>query len=144
MPSETFTHRATAAAGIQEVWAALDQPSTWESIQGIDRVTDPEVDADGRLQGFSFDSVVAGTAYRGTATPALREEGRLMAWEIENSEITGRIEVLLGDLGERTQLDVTLEAASKGMLSSMFFPVISKAIGNGFPRSVDEFAASFT
>ena len=96
MPSETFTHRAIAHAPIDEVWAALDKPETWESIGGIDKVVDPEITSDGRLNGFSFDSVVAGTAYRGNAAPAGREEGRLIAWDIENSEISGKIEVTLG------------------------------------------------
>jgi len=39
-----------------------------------------------------------------------------------------------------TAITVTLEVRSAGLLSSMFFPVIATAIGNGLPKSVEEFA----
>ncbi len=143
MPSETFTHIARAAAPSDDVWAALNQPETWENIAGIDRVLDPSIDDEGRLVGFSFDSAVAGKSYRGSAKPDGRAEGSLMAWAIENSEISGRIEVTLEPDDDVTSLHVTLDVSSKGMLSSMFFPVVASTIGAGLPRSVDEFAAGF-
>jgi hypothetical protein len=39
-----------------------------------------------------------------------------------------------------TSVSVTLEVESRGLLSSMFFPIIASAIGNGLPAAVDEFA----
>jgi len=143
VPSETFTHTAVAQAPTDSVWAALDLPSTWESIGGIDKVVDPIVDSDGRLQGFSFDSIVAGKSYRGEATPAGRDEGRLIGWDIQNSEIAGTITVVLSPDAEETNINVTLGVESRGLLSGMFFSVVSKTIGSGLPRSVDEFAAGF-
>ena len=143
MPSETFTHSAVAPATVGAVWAEFDKPSTWENIGGIDRVVDPVIDSEGRLQAFSFDSVVAGKAYRGTATSAGRDEGSMISWNIENSEISGRIQVEVVALDAGAQIDVSLTMASKGMLSSMFFGVISKTVGEGLPRSVEEFAAGF-
>jgi carbon monoxide dehydrogenase subunit G len=143
VPSETFSHTSVASASIEDVWAALDEPQTWESIGGIDKVVDPIVDPEGRLQGFSFDTIVAGTPYRGEATPAGREEGLRIGWNIENSEISGSITVALSENGSNTSITTTLTVESKGMLASMFFPVIAKAIGSGLPRSLDAFAAEF-
>ena len=143
MPSQTFAHTSTAPAPSGEVWAALDEPATWESIGGVDRVFDPLVDSDGRLRGFSFDTVAAGKKYVGTATPHAREEGRLMSWRIQNSEIRGFTTVALASGGASTTITVTLEVESAGLLSGMFFPVIAAAIGSGLPRAVDGFAASF-
>ena len=37
-------------------------------------------------------------------------------------------------------MDVSLRMESVGVLSSVFFPVIASAIGEGFPRTVQEFA----
>lgn len=143
VPSKSFKHTAVAAAPIDDVWAALDQPETWESIGGIDRVVDSNIDSNGRLRGFSFDTVVAGVPYRGSATPAGRDEGRLIGWNIENSEIAGTITVTLSDTGSNTEIDVNLTVESKGMLAAMFFSAVSKAVGTGLPGSVDAFAAGF-
>lgn len=144
MPAQTFSHTATAPAPIEEVWASLDLPSTWESIGGVDRVFDPRIDGDGKLQGFSFDTVAAGRKYVGLATPHERVDGRLMSWRIENSEVRGVTRVELAPGVASTAITVTLEVESAGLLSGMFFPVIASAIGNGLPRAVDEFAADFS
>lgn len=144
MPSQTFTHEATTSASIDEVWAALDRPHTWEAIGGIDRVYDPVVDAEGRLQGFSFDTRAGGSAYKGTAIPDERIEGRKMAWQVRNSEVYGVTSVELEPGGGGTLIAVRLEVQSAGLLSSMFFPIIAGAIGNGLPKAVDEFAAGLS
>lgn len=141
VPSQTFTHRAQTAASVDEVWAALDRPETWEAIGGVDRVFDPTIDSGGRLQGFAFETSAGGKRYVGQATPQSRIDGETMAWAISNSEVRGTTRVDLVDQGGSTRIEVTLEVESAGFLSSMFFPVIAKAIGNGLPRSVDEFAA---
>jgi hypothetical protein len=119
----------------------LNEPRSWESISGVDRILDSIVDQEGQLRGFSFESVAAGKKYLGRATPAGREPERMLAWDIETSEIRGRIIVSLAGAGEGTRVDVTLRMESVGVLSSVFFPVITAAIEDGFPRSVDEFAA---
>ena len=143
MPKESFSHSSTTTASRSEVWVALDLPSTWEGIGGVDRVIDPVIDDLGRLQGFTFETVVAGTKYLGEATPNTREEGRVMVLNIANSEIQGSIRIDLSDNGEGTLVRVTLDVESAGILSAMFFPVIARSIGNGLPRAIEEFAASF-
>ena len=49
------------------------------------------------------------------------------------------VDLSAGDPGG-TIVDVTLELASKGLLSSMFFPMLKRAIGSGFPDQVEEMA----
>jgi hypothetical protein len=141
MPGQTFAHSATTGKDAGSVWAELDKPATWQGIPGVNRVVNPVVDGQGRLQGFAFETLIGGTAYRGAATPAAREEGRMMAWAIKSSEIEGKITVRLEPNGEGTTVDVNLEAEGSGMLGSLLFPVISAAIGNGFQSTVDNFVA---
>lgn len=136
-------HTATAAAPIDQVWTSLDEPSTWEAIGGVDRVFDPKIDDEGRLQGFSFDTIAAGRKYVGVATPHEREDMKVMSWRVQNSEVRGVTRVELEPTNPGTIIRVTLEVQSAGLLSGMFFPVIAGAIGNGLPRAVDEFAAGF-
>jgi hypothetical protein len=136
-------HTATATAPIDQVWTSLDEPSTWEAIGGVDRVFDPKIDPEGRLQGFSFDTVAAGRKYVGVATPHERVEEKVMSWRVQNSEVRGVTRVELEPTNPGTVIKVTLEVQSAGLLSGMFFPIIAGAIGNGLPRAVDEFAAGF-
>jgi len=143
VPTETFSHTAVTRAARTEVWKALDKPETWEGIGGVDKIIAPVMDEDGRLRGFSFETAVAGKIYLGKATPKAREESRLMAWTIENSEMRGVTTVQLTDDGPGTRVTVTLEVESVGMFASMFFPVIANAIGSGLPHTVDAFAAGF-
>lgn len=143
MPSDTFVHSSAAPVPIDQVWAALDEPSTWEAIGGVDRVFDPEIDAEGRLRGFSFDTIAGGRKYVGTASPHERVEAKVMSWRIQNSEVRGITRVELKPSNPGTVITVTLEVQSAGILSGMFFPIIAGAIGNGLPRAVDAFAASF-
>lgn len=142
MPSQTFSHTATADAPSDQVWAALNEPRTWEQIGGVDRVYDPTIDDQGRLIGFTFDTVAVGKRYAGKATPHQRMEGERISWRIENSEIRGVTTVDLTAEEDRTGITVTLEVEGVGLLSSMFFGVIATAIGNGLGASVEEFAAS--
>lgn len=140
MPSKSFQQSAVAHAGVEAVWSALNSPESWESVPGVDRILESVVDLEGQLQGFSFETVAAGKRYRGRALPAGRETRKMMAWDIETSEIRGRIIVGLHEAKPGTRVDVSLRMESVGVLSSVFFPVIAAAIGEGFPNTVQEFA----
>lgn len=142
MPKDTFTHSAGAAAPRNRVWKALDSPTTWEGIGGVDRVIDPVIDDQGRLRGFSFETTVGGRAYRGRATPRERIETEKMSWDIDAGEIKGTTAVHLAGGADDTMVTVTLDVESAGILSSLFFPMISSAIGNGLPGAVEDFAKS--
>ena len=141
MSGKTFQHAAVTSASISDVWESLDEPATWEAIPGVDRVIDPVVDANGRLRGFSFESDVGGRKYLGEAKPARREEGRLMAWDIDSSEIKGKVAIEIGLENDGTNVQVRLDVEGAGMLGSLFFPVIASAIGSGFAGTVEEFVA---
>ncbi|HJQ75718.1 MAG TPA: SRPBCC family protein [Acidimicrobiia bacterium] len=144
MPSQTFSHSATAKTSVQAVWAALDRPGTWETIGGVDRVFEPVIDEAGRLRGFSFEAVAGGRRYLGSAAPWDRVEGEVIAWRIESSEVRGGIRVETAVAEGGTRIEVTLEIESTGVLSSIFFPVIAGAIGSGLPNAVENFAAGLS
>lgn len=143
MTSETFSHSTVVAASRSEVWAALDQPETWNAVAGVDRVHEPIIDEQDRLQGFKFDTVVAGKSYEGIASPHRRVEGEVMSWDIENSQITGVIHVELDDVTDGTLLDVTVEMEARGMLSRMFFGAIARVVRDGLPQTVNDLAGRF-
>jgi carbon monoxide dehydrogenase subunit G len=142
VPNASFSHSAVVSSSREQVWAALDLPETWNSIAGVDRVHEPIMDSEGRLHGFKFDTLVAGKAYEGIAGPHARVEGEAMSWDIVNSQIRGVIHVELSDVTDGTLLDVGVDIESVSMFSSMFFGVISKTVGEGLPRTVEEMAAS--
>ena len=87
MPGKTFQQSAIAQARIASVWGALNDPKSWESIPGVDRIVDSVIDPEGQLQGFSFESEAAGRRYLGSATPAGREPEKMMAWEDRKSVV---------------------------------------------------------
>jgi hypothetical protein len=141
MPGQTFEHSATSGKEVDAVWARLDEPSTWEGVPGVDRVIEPKIDEAGRLQGFRFETRIGGAVYRARATPAGREESRMMAWAIDSPEVQGKITVELAPNEQGTRVDVALDAEGAGLLGSILFPVISAAIGNGFAGTVEDFVA---
>ena len=141
MPGQSFQHSEDTPRAPAEVWKSLDEPATWEAIPGVDRVIDPVMGSDGRLQRFSFESDIGGRKYVGKATPAGRDEGRRIAWDIDSSEIKGKIAIHLEQQGQGTRVNVELQVEGAGMLGSLLFPVIASAIGSGFPVTVEEFVA---
>jgi len=140
---ESFSHSTVVDAPRSTVWAALDEPETWNAVAGVDRVHEPLIDEEGRLQGFKFDTVVAGKAYEGIASPHRRVESQTMSWDIENSQITGVIHVELEDVTGGTLLDVTVEMEANSLLSRMFFGSIAKVVADGLPGTVNDLARRF-
>lgn len=108
----------------------------------MERVFDPVVDERGRLRSFAFETTAGGRTYPGKATPRARDEGSLMAWDIATSEVSGSTTVEVAGNGTGgSSIRVTVEIASRGLLSTMLFPVIATAIGSGLPGAVESFAA---
>lgn len=140
MPTETLSRTASSPAPTEQVWQALQAPDTWEGIPGIDEVIVPHYDEDGQLAGFDFTTRVGGRSYRGRASRAPGVDGQSMGWKVETPELVGSVMVALQGNADGTDLTVTLTFASVGMMSSMFFPVISGSIGSEFPDAVDRFA----
>ena len=96
---------------------------------------------DGVLTGFQWSTDIGGVVYNGTGTAVDPERPYRYGLILDTSEMTGTISVELaaGNPGG-TEVEVELELRSKGLLSSMFFPVLSRAIGNGLPGQIEELA----
>jgi carbon monoxide dehydrogenase subunit G len=140
MPSATFQHTTTIDAAPEMVWDGLQHPKVWESIGPVQKVWDPGTE-DGILTSFQWSTDIGGIVYEGTGTATVQDRPDRYELVLDTSEMAGTIVVDLsaGDPGG-TIVDVTLELASKGLLSSMFFPMLKRAIGDGFPDQVEEMA----
>ncbi len=144
MPSATYTHRAVAAATIDVVWDRLQEAATWSEIGPIDEIADA-VHVDGALRSFRWAATVGPSRDRATATVLRSDPPRLMRIRLDAGEVTGDLEARLeADSPDSTAIHITLQIASRGILSTMFFPAISQAVGQGLPEQVAGFAASFT
>lgn len=140
VPSETFQHEVTIDVDRGVAWDHLQEAATWEALAGIEHVSGVKHDSDGQLESFAFVAVAGGKRYPGTASVAKRQPPEHMVLRIDSSEIDGTISTTLNG-GNPLQLRVELNLRSKGILSTMFFPVVSASVGSGFPRQVNEFAA---
>ena len=128
-------------AAPEAVWDRLQEPSVWQSIGPVQELWDPTFE-DGVLTGFQWSTNIGGVVYDGTGTAVDHERPFRYEVELDTSEVAGSIAVDLAesDSGSSTGIDVTLELRSKGMLSSMFFPLVSRAIGDGLPDQVRDLA----
>lgn len=140
MPSATFQHTTTIDAAPEAVWVGLQNPTVWESIGPVQKVWDPVIE-DGILAGFQWSTDIGGVVYKGTGTATFQDPPDQYQLVLDTSEMAGTITV---DLSPRstsgTVVEVTVELASKGLLSSMFFPLVSRAVGDGLPDQVEEMA----
>ena len=144
MPSATFHHAITINAPPDDVWDRLQNPEVWGSIGPVQNLWDPVIE-DGVLAGFQWSTDIGGVVYKGTGTATIQDRPEQYQVVLDTSEMAGTITVDLsqGNPGG-TIVDVTLELRSKGLLSSMFFPVVSRAIGGGLPDQVEDMAAQLS
>ncbi len=144
MPSAVFHHTIKVDARADRVWDRLQEPDIWRSIGPVQNLWDPVVE-DGVLTGFRWSTDISGVVYQGTGTATIQDRPDQYQLVLETSEMAGTITV---DLSEGnpggTIVDVTLELRSKGLLSSMFFPVVSRAIGGGLHDQVEDMAAQLS
>lgn len=142
MPSATFRHTITIDSAPEAVWDSLQNPTVWESVGPVQKVWDPVIE-DGVLIGFQWSTDLGGMVYEGTGTATIQERPDQYQLVLDTSEMAGTITVdLIPGNREGTTVDVTVELASKGLLSSMFFPVVSRAISDGLPDQVATMATS--
>ncbi len=141
MPAARFSHHAVSPADVDCAWAALQRATTWGQLAGVEDVSEAVHSPDGLLEQFLFVVAVAGQKYSGRATTVRRTPLEEMALRIRSSELEGTITVTLSPVEASTGLAVTLELAARGLLSTMFFPAITKAVGGGLPEQVDRLAA---
>jgi carbon monoxide dehydrogenase subunit G len=141
VPSAVFEHTAVAFASQDEVWKQLQDPQTWQGLAGVEEVFDAHHDPDGLLTAYRFRVAAASQIYEGSATTVEATNPSNMAIDIVTSEVTGRISTTLSETAEGIAVNVHVALRSKGFLATLFFPVISQALGNGLPQQVDAFAA---
>lgn len=124
----------------RRVWQALQEPETWAGLGPITAVWDAEMSDDGHLAGFSW-SADGPRKIEGTATTLQALAPELMVMSLDATEIVGTLTTELQPDGRGTMLTVVLSVEAKGMLATLFFGVISEALGRGLPGQVDGFAA---
>lgn len=139
MPSESYDHTVSIDTDRATAWGHLQEAATWEALAGIDRVHNVIHDDAGHLESFEFDAVAGGKRYPGVATVTDRANPERMVLRIESTEIDGTITSTLAD-DRPLALHVSLTLRSKGLLSTMFFPVVAASVGSGFPKQVNAFA----
>lgn len=144
MPRASFTHQVTVPRSADEIWEQLQVAETWSNIGPVEDVWDAEHAEDGQLQRYRWSTTVGPRSYRGRAKVVASEPAHLMRLDLDATEVVGTLTTRLSQNGtDATQLEVTLEIESRGTLSTLFFPIVSDAVGRGLPRQVEEFAAAF-
>ena len=141
MPTASFAHTATTDRSMDDVWTALQNEQTWSRIGPVEQVWDPVVTG-GSLRSFSWRTTVGPTSYEGSAVVRDASPDR-MHLDLDAGEIAGSLTADLASApGGGTAVTVTLVVTSRGMLSTLFFPVVTEAVSSGLPRQVEDFAAS--
>ena len=141
MPSATFIETVEINATPGEVWDRLQEPSIWQSVGPVQKVWDPTIE-NGVLQTFKWSTNIGGKVYEGDGRALKHTRPAHYELLLDTSEMSGTISVDLSSGNPAgTSAVVAIELKSKGMLSSMFFPAIKKAVGSGFPQQVTDMGA---
>lgn len=139
MATSSFAHSVHTPTSLAEAWAALQLPSTWETIDGVDEVAGPQFDGH-LLVGFRFFAVVVGRRFPGRAVVQERAEPRAMTLSIDTSEMSGVVSVMLDPFDRVTRVTVSMTVSPKSLTARLAFPVLAATIEAGFPRTVERFA----
>ena len=140
MPSATYQHTITIEARPEQVWDGLQDPDIWSLLGPVQKVWDPVIE-DGILIGFQWSTEVGGITYEGTGTATVLQRPEQYQLVLDTSEMAGTITVDLTNGGKGAcEVGIAVELRSKGFLSSMFFPMVSRAVGDGLPEQVEAMA----
>ena len=140
MPVRTFRHSAASSARPDDAWKVMQKASTWESVAGVDHVTDPRHRDDGTLAGFRFRARAAGRDFPGVASTTVADPGARMVVTIETSELDGMIDVRLSPEPDGSDVAVELTIRSTSMMAGLFFSTIARVVDQGLEGQVREFA----
>jgi carbon monoxide dehydrogenase subunit G len=141
MPSATFEHEVKISKPQNTIWDALQEPDTWTRIGPVQEVWDPQLNDDGVLIGYQWATSIGGKRYEGTATTVEYAVPSRYVLDLDGGEMGGLISTDIGDESDQgTDVCVNIELRSQGMMSSLFFPAIKKAVGSGFPGQVEDLA----
>lgn len=142
MPSATFSHTVAVDATPDQAWAALQNPETWQIIGPVSSVSNPAFRDDGTLASFDWIADVGGKKYDGSAVGGDYTLDERFTMALETSEIGGDIVATVAASNPRTDVTIEITFRTKGMLSAMFFPAIKSALASGFPKQVEDIAAT--
>jgi carbon monoxide dehydrogenase subunit G len=141
MPEASFSHTATVLRPRRDVWDRLQDARTWSEIGPVDEVWDPAHDEYGSLLSYRWSTTVGPRRYEGTARRIDGHAPDRMSLALDGGEISGVLTTQLAALSEReTQITVDLSIQPHGLLSIMFFGVVSDVVGRGLPTQVEHFA----
>jgi hypothetical protein len=141
MAGSAFTHSVVVDARISDVWDRLQRASTWQDVGPVEKVWDPEHGTGGELLGYRWSTSVAGRPYRGTARTVASHPQETMMLALDGGEVSALLTTTLSSASEtRTSIEVTIELEPKGMMGTLFFPVISAAVGRGLEDHLEAFA----
>jgi carbon monoxide dehydrogenase subunit G len=141
VPPDRFTHTVHVSAPPERAWAVLQEPETWGAIGGVQRVFDAEHHPDGTLRSYRFLAEAGMKPYEGSARTVETDAPSLMVVTVDAAEFEGTITTELQPSNPHgTNMTVSLKIRARGILAIMFFPIVSKAIGSGFSRQIDEIA----
>lgn len=141
MPRATYTHEETTQRSIADVWLRLQEVDTWSNIGPVEHVWDPVHDEAGQLVSYRWSASVGPTTYRGHAKVVDATPEQLMVLDLDGGEIGGVLTTRLSQNGNGSHIAVTLSIVSKGTLATLFFPIVSEAVGRGLPEQVRRFVA---
>jgi carbon monoxide dehydrogenase subunit G len=138
---DRFTHKVHIEAPPERAWATLQEPETWGGIAGVQRIYDAHHHPDGTLRSYRFLAEAGRKPYEGSARTIEVDKPCLMVVTVDTAEIEGTITSELEPSNPHgTDMTVSLRIRARGILSSVFLPIVSKAIGSGFSRQIDDIA----
>ncbi len=128
---------------MQHLWERLQDANTYANIGPVEEVWDAEHDENGILQRYTWSTTVGRKPYEGSARTVEADNPHYLKMDLDAGEVAGSLATALEAVTDDvTNLAVTLEIVSKGTLSTLFFPVISDAVGRGLPEQVEAFAVA--
>lgn len=139
MPSAAFSHSVAIAGSPDSVWRRMQEPEVWVGVGPIERVRDAGIGEGGTLESYRWEATIAGRTWEGTAQTTDAEPGELMRVRLDSPEIRADLSARLAPNGDGTRLEIRIEAASKGMLASLFWGLIEQAIRTSLPEQTEEF-----
>lgn len=141
MAPDRFTHTVHLSTPPERAWAILQEPETWGGIAGVQQVFDAEHNPDGTLRSYRFLAEAGRKPYEGSARTIESDAPARMIVKVDAAEIEGTITTELAPSNPHgTEMTVSLRVRPTGILAIMFFSIVSKAIGSGFSRQIDEIA----
>lgn len=141
MPEATFSHAATVLTPRRQIWDRLQDIATWSQIGPVEEVWDPVHNEAGELVSYRWSTSVGPRRYEGTAVRVNGHAPERLQLALDGGELSGTLTTSLTALSDHeTEIAVDLSIQPRGMLSTMFFSVVSDVVGRGLPSQVEHFA----